>query len=89
MPSLHWYTKDNNLTDSSYIVNVLDGRVENELIIGRLDRKNFDQKFECRAVLNETVLLSTFVVIDLNRKFVDFFYILLFVTYRLLKEFSY
>jgi len=67
LPSLHWYSRD-NLTDTSYIVNVLEGRVENELIIGRLERKHLDRKYECRAEINQTVLISTSVTIDINLK---------------------
>lgn len=70
LPSLNWYTKD-NLTDTSYIVNALDSRVENELVIGRLERKHLDSKYECRAEINQTVLASTSVVIDLHCKYFE------------------
>lgn len=43
LPQVNWYLKD-NLTDSSYIVSVIDSKVENEFIIGRLERRHLDQK---------------------------------------------
>lgn len=42
LPQVNWYVKD-NLTDSSYIVSVIDSKVENEFVIGRLERRHLDQ----------------------------------------------